>query len=69
LENEEPISSRSIQEERMKKKSLPKLTLNRDTLIQLDAPKLEWAAGVIPSAQNSLCDMISCNSNCTLCRV
>ena len=54
----------------MKKKSLPKLTLNRDTLAQLDAPKLEWAAGwVPPSAQNSLCDMISCNSNCTLCRV
>jgi hypothetical protein len=53
----------------MKKRSLPKLTLNRDTLIQLDASRLECAGGVIPSAQNSLCDMISCNSNCTLCRV
>lgn len=55
----------------MKKKSLPKLTLNRDTLAQLDAPKLEGAAAgwVPPSAQNSLCDMISCNSNCTICVV
>ncbi|HEX2225183.1 MAG TPA: class I lanthipeptide [Thermoanaerobaculia bacterium] len=52
----------------MKKKSLPKLTLNRDTVAQLDAPKLEWAGGVVPpSAQNSLCDMISCLSNCRIC--
>jgi hypothetical protein len=53
----------------MKKKSLPKLTLNRDTLLQLDAPRLEGAAAGIapPSPQNSLCDMISCNSNCRLC--
>ena len=53
----------------MKKKSLPKLTLHRDTLIQLDAPKLEWAGGAPPSAQNSLCDMISCLSNCRICLI
>lgn len=52
----------------MKKKSLPRLTLNRDTLTQLDSPKLEWAGGYYPpSALNSLCDMISCASNCRLC--
>lgn len=49
------------------KKSLRKLTLNRDTVIHLDARSLgdlRHAALGSNSACDSICDMISCNGDC-----
>ena len=46
------------------KKSVRKLSLNRETLSHLDSPTLEQVAGGSNSACDSICDMISCKPDC-----
>jgi hypothetical protein len=46
------------------KKSLRKLSLNRETVTLLDSTNLEGVAGGSNSACDSICDMISCKPDC-----
>lgn len=46
------------------KKSLRKLTLNRDTLARLDSTSLGRVAGGSNSDCDSICDMITCRPEC-----
>jgi hypothetical protein len=46
------------------KKSLRKLTLNRDTLARLDPASLDGVAGGSNSECDSICNMVTCPQDC-----
>jgi predicted metal-binding protein len=46
------------------KKKAPKLSLSRETIVQLSNSRLERAAGAVPETQDKSC-LLSCRAGCS----